>query len=117
MDFAITMNKSRRKEIDTFTHTLHHRSNADARRVEITKGKNTLAMEMLKRALDQGITADYLLIDSWYAKPNFIKEVKEEGVDIVARIANNNKIWNFKGKHKTLNGMYTTLSKVKYERY
>ncbi len=33
-----------------------------------------LALEMLERALDNGIDADYLLVDSWYAKPNFIKE-------------------------------------------
>ena len=116
LDFAIVMNKSRRKEVDTFTQTLHHRSNAYARRAETEKGKNTLAMEMLKRALDQGITADYLLVDSWYAKPNFIKEVKDEGVDVIARIANNNKIWNFKGKYKTLNSMYCALSKIKNEK-
>jgi len=116
LDFAISMNKSKRKEVDTFTHFLHHRSNAYARRTETSKGKNTLAMEMLKRALDQGITADYLLVDSWYAKPNFIKEVTGEGIDVVARIANNNKIWNFKGQYKTLNSMYNALSKVKHEK-
>ena len=42
--------------------------------------KNTLALEMVERALEQGI--DALLIDSWhpkgtsvgrYAKPNFIR--------------------------------------------
>jgi hypothetical protein len=116
LDFAISMNKSRRKEADAFSGYLHHRSNAYARRTETQKGKNTLAMEMLKRALTQGINADYLLVDSWYAKPNFIKEVNIEGVDIIARIANNNKIWNFKGKHKTLNSMYHALSKVKHEK-
>lgn len=116
LDFAIAMNKSRRKEVDTFTQTLHHRSNAHARRIETQKGKNTLAMEMLKRALEQGIHTDYLLVDSWYAKPNFIKDVKEEGIDTIARIANNNKIWHFKGKYKTLNSMYQALSKVKHEK-
>jgi len=116
LDFAIAMNKSRRKEVDTFTQTVHHRSNAYTRRVETQKGKNTLAMEMLKRALEQGINADYLLVDSWYAKPNFIKDVKEEGIDTIARIANNNKIWHFKGKYKTLNSMYHALSKVKHEK-
>jgi len=116
LDFAIVMNKSRRKEIDSFSNSLHHRSNAYARRVETVKGKNTLAIEMLQRALAQGITADYLLVDSWYAKPNFIKEVKGEGIDVIARIPNNNKIWNFKGKYKTLNSMYSALSKVKHEK-
>ena len=116
LDFAISMNRSKRKEVDTFTHAVHHRSNAYARRAETSKGKNILAMEMLKRALDQGIAADYLLVDSWCAKPNFIKEVTGEGIDVVARIANNNKVWNFKGKHKTLGSMYNALSKVKRER-
>ncbi len=116
LDFAIVMNKSRRKEVDTFSRSLHHRSNAYIRRAETMKGKNTLAIEMLKRVLDQGIMADYLLVDSWYAKPNFIREVKDEGIDVVARIANNNKIWNFKGKHKTLNSMYSALSKIKNEK-
>ena len=116
LDFAIVMNKSRRKEVDTFYNSLYHRSNAYARKAETIKGKNTLAMEMLQRALAQGIIADYLLVDSWYAKPNFIKEARTEGVDIIAGIANNTKIWNFKGKHKTLNSMYNTLSKVKHEK-
>ena len=116
LDFAISMNKSRRKEINTFTQPLHHRSNAYARRVETSRGKNTLAIEMLSRALDEGIDADYLLIDSWYAKPNFIYKANEMGIPVIARIANNNSIWNFKGKHKTLNGMYNALSKVKHER-
>lgn len=114
VDFSLSMNTSRRKDLDNFTHALHHRSNALKRRTETSKGKNTLAIEMLKRALDQGIDADYLLIDSWYAKPNFIKEVKEEGVDVIARIANNNKIWNFTGKYKTINALYETTSKIKH---
>ena len=30
---------------------------------------------------------DYLLVDSWYAKPNFINEVKENGIDVIARLS------------------------------
>ncbi len=116
LDFAIAMNKSRRKEVDTFSRSVHHRSNAYARRVETLKGKNTLAIKMLKRALDQGIQADYLLVDSWYAKPNFIEEVEKEGIDIIARIANNNRIWNFEGKHKTLDALYASFLKVKSQK-
>ena len=116
LDFSIVMNKSRRKEIDAFTQPLHHRSNAYARRIETNKGKNTLAIEMLSRALDEGIYVDYLLVDSWYAKPNFIYQANEMGIPVIARIANNNTVWNFKGKHKTLNGMYNALSKIKLEK-
>ena len=65
-------------------------------------GSTMLALEMLERALDNGIDADYLLVDSWYAKPNFIKEANTLGMPVIARLPNNKLIWNFKGKYKTL---------------
>ncbi len=114
LDFAIKMNEAKRKELTEFTNPLHHRSNAYKRREETLKGKNTLALEMLDRALNQGVQADYVLVDSWYAKPNFIKEVSALGMPVIARIANNERIWNFKGRHKTLNSMYSALSKVRH---
>ncbi len=89
LDFAIKMNDSKRKSISEFTTKLHHRSNAYQRRSEITKGKNTLAIEMLERALDNGVEADYLLVDSWYSKPNFIKQANDLGMPIIARLPNN----------------------------
>jgi SRSO17 transposase len=109
------MNDSRRKNVSDFTTTLHHRSNAYQRKSEITKGKNTLAIEMLERALDAGVEADYLLVDSWYAKPDFIKQSKELGIHIIARLPNNKLIWNFKGKHKTLNSIYDSLKNIRHK--
>ena len=69
-------------------------------------GKSKLAMDMVKKAVDSGIQADYLLVDSWYSKPVFIKEMNTLGLRVITRIANNNKIWNFTGKEKTLNTLY-----------
>jgi hypothetical protein len=45
--------------------------------MKLLKVKILLAIEMLERALDNGVDADYLLVDSWYAKPNFIKQSNE----------------------------------------
>lgn len=114
LDFSIKMNDSRRKDISEFTTKLHHRSNAYKRKSEINKGKNTLAIDMLKRALDNGVEADYLLVDSWYAKPNFIKQANDLGMPVIARLANNKLIWNFKGKHKTLNSIYNSLKNIRH---
>ena len=115
LDFSIKMNDSKRKKIADFTTTLHHRSNAYKRKSEIIKGKNILAIEMLERALDSGVEADYLLVDSWYAKPNFIKQANDLGMPIIARLPNNKLIWNFKGKHKTLNSIYDDLKKYRHK--
>ena len=114
LDFSIKMNDSQRKAPSEFTTTLHHRSNGYQRKSEITKGKNILAIEMLSRALDSGVEADYLLVDSWYAKPNFIKQANDLGMPIIARLPNNKLIWNFKGKHKTLNAIYNSLKNIRH---
>ena len=115
LDFSIKTNDSQRVAMSDFTNSLHHRSNAYQRKCEITKGKNTLALEMLQRALEQGIEADYLLVDSWYAKPSFIKEANELGMPMIARLPNNKYIWNFKGKHKTLDEIYNGLKNIRHK--
>jgi len=115
LDFSIKMNDSRRKDISEFTTKLHHRSNAHQRKSEIIKGKNTLAIEMLQRALDNGVEANYLLVDSWYAKPDFIKQADDLGMPVIARLPNNKLIWNFKGKYKTINAIYNSLKDIRHK--
>ena len=111
LDFAINYNKN--QIIDTKDTDLHHKSNAYKRRAEGNEKKNSLAVDMVKRALDAGIYADYLLVDSWYAKPNFIRDIKEEGLDVVARVSKSIKIWHFSGKYKTLQSLYNHANKQK----
>ena len=113
LDFTIKFNDKLKLSIKDFTNQFHHRSNAHKRRLEAYGSKLDIALDMIKRALLRGIDVDYLLIDSWYAKPIFINSVKDNGLDIVARIANNVRIWNFKGKHKTLDVIYNFAKKRK----
>jgi len=40
-------------------------------------------LEMLDRALNQGVKADYVLVDIWYSKPNLIKEVSALGMPVL----------------------------------
>ena len=107
LDFSLRINDSRRREVGDFTHAVHYKSNAHKRRIEGLDGKNSIALNMVNRALNQGVEADYLLVDSWYAKPDFIAQAGELGMPVVARIANNVRIWNFKGNHKTLDALHT----------
>jgi len=106
LDFALRMNDSRHKEIADFTQKLHHRSNAFKRRKEGLMGKNRIAIEMVDRALKAGIDADYLLVDSWYAKPEFIHQAKALGIDVIARLPNNAKVWHFNGQYPTFDALY-----------
>lgn len=111
LDFSVNYNKN--QIIDSKDVNIHHKSNAYKRRVEGISGKNIQAIDMLNRALDSGIYADYLLVDSWYAKPNFINEVKQNGLDVIARAPKSNKIWQFNGKYKTFETLYNQVKNQK----
>ena len=111
LDFSINYNKN--KITNVADNSFHHRSNANKRRVEGYCGKNILALDMLKRALLSGVYADYLLVDSWYAKPDFIHKARNNGIDVIARVAKSNRIWQFIGKCNTLESLYNHIQKHK----
>jgi len=113
LDFAIAMNKYARVAVEDFSNKVDHRTNAYKRRVETMKGKSQIAIDMVKRAVKRGIYADYLLVDSWYSKPVFIKEMNELGLRVISRMANNNRIWNFIGKEKSLEAIYNKFKALK----
>ena len=104
LDFSINYNKN--QIVDSPNKEFHHKSNAYKRRVEGNDGKNNLALQMVNRVLKSGIYTDYLLVDSWYAKPDFINTVRTNGLDVIARVAKSNKIWQFIEKYKTLESLY-----------
>jgi len=105
-DFAISMGKYAKVKLEDFANKLDHRTVAYKRQQEIMLGKAKLALQMIQRALKQGMYVDYLLVDSWYSKPVFIKKVEDMGLSVISRITNSNSIWNFIGEKKTLECIY-----------
>ena len=43
-------------------------------------------IELLKTALNNGHTADYVLFDTWFSSPAQLLAVKETGLDAIAMI-------------------------------
>lgn len=113
IDFALKFNKHLRINIEAFKHNFYQSSEGYKRKQEGLETKLEIALSMVKRAIKAGIEAEYLLVDSWYSKPSFIKEIKKLNLEVITRIANNPKIWNFEGKHKTLPRIYAILVKSK----
>ena len=116
LDFAINMGNYARVKFEEFTQEVDVRTTAYKRRLEIMDGKSKIVIDMVTRALKSGVYADYLLVDSWYSKPVFMKEMNDLGLKVISRIANNNKIWNFTAKEKTLNAIYEKFKKLKTEK-
>jgi len=59
----------------------------------------TLAILMVTRNIACSPQINYLLVDSWYTKPMLIQEIHTLRLQVNTRIANKNKIWDFKVKN------------------
>lgn len=56
--------------------------------------KGTAVMiELLKKALNAGFSADYVLFDTWFSSPAQLVAVKELGLDSIAMIKKNPRVY------------------------
>lgn len=124
LDFAFRFNEKLKVKLEDFKNQFYYTSDLYKRKQEGLETKVTIAINMVKRALKAGIKADYLLVDSWYSKPVFVKTIRDLKLHIISRITNSPTAWQFSirgnNKQKTLTGIYRLLSKsvpLKFAKY
>lgn len=98
IDFCIKIGK---EIVSSWNKNLDKRTLGAKRREESRKDKLQLSLDMLKRAYHVGVIADYVVYDTWFAKPFFLQEVLETGYNSVCHLPRNNKIWQFQYKEQT----------------
>jgi len=76
LDFALKFNDKLKVKLEDFKNKFYYTSSSYKRRQEGLETKFVIATNMVKRAVQAGIKADYLLVDSWYSKPVFVKNIK-----------------------------------------
>ena len=70
--------------------------------------KLELALMMIQRAVNCGIVPGYVLFDSWYAWPVFIKGIRKinKTIHVICRLKNGNVQYEYKGCKYTLSELY-----------
>lgn len=91
-----------KKLINGIDDTLDKRTLAYKRRSEYLEKKTDLTVGMIKRALDNGINASYVLMDSWFSSSKMFKNIKSLGIDMIVMIKITTKQF-FVYKNKQLN--------------
>ncbi len=62
------------------------RTNGYKRRIESMQGKSDIAGNLVKNCLNQGIEANYVLMDSWFTHEPLIKSCLKEGIDVIGMV-------------------------------
>lgn len=91
--------RNRYKEIDS---TVDHRTNGYKARLEALMKKPEAAVLMVKRALEAGIVADYILMDTWFTTEPMIRALLETGIHTIGMVKQLKQRYHYNGKEYTL---------------
>ncbi len=64
----------------------HRQSSLDRRRRQAQKNKFDVSLQMVQRALAKGMKALYVLVDRWFAAPQFFLSLRSLGVHDIGRL-------------------------------
>ena len=81
---------------------IDHRTNGYKTRKESMLAKTEAAVLLIQRALNAGIRADYVLMDTWFTTEPMIKEVLAEGLEVIGMVKQLKQRYNYKGRAYTL---------------
>ncbi len=91
--------ENRYQEADT---SIDHRTNGWKARMSSMLHKPEAALRLIRSALDAGIEAEYVLMDSWFTTEPFVKALRELGIDVIGMVKDVRQTYRYGGRFFTL---------------
>ena len=104
IDFSLL--SSKKSQINGISESIDKRSSGYKRRLEALQSAPEQIPGMLKRALNTGINASYVLMDTWFTQQPLIKAITEEGLDVIGMVKKLNQRYIVNGKRVSLDQLY-----------
>ena len=79
-------------------------------RIAAMMKKPDAAIAMIHDAIEAGIPAEYILMDTWFTNEPFIKRILAEGLNVIGMLKDNKQMYHFNGKLYNLNGLATMFA-------
>ena len=80
------------------------------RRVEALQSAPEQIPAMIDRALSTGIEASYVLMDTWFTQQPLIKNIVEQGLDVIGMVKNSKQRYQVDGELISLKELYRSAS-------
>lgn len=91
------------------------RSLAGCRRSQAQRKMNSVALELIRQALRNGVLAHYVLFDSWYSSPNMFYQLKQLGLAGIGMLKRSCKVYyKYRGRQYSVKALYQRLKASKY---
>lgn len=110
LDFSLL--SSKKAQINGISEDIDKRSSGYKRRIEALKSAPSIIPSMIERALKAGVSANYVLMDSWFTQPPLIQSIVEIGMDVIGMVKPTNQRYLVNHKKLSLKELYKVSTPV-----
>lgn len=89
VDFAMLSSAKAKNRYNESSASIDKRSHGFKRRIEAMSKKPDVVLNLIKNALNVGITADYVLMDTWFTNEPMIKNLRNIGLNTIGMVKRN----------------------------
>ena len=100
--FNLLSSATKSNRYQEMTEDIDCRSNGYKARKESLMAKTDAAIVLIERALNAGIQADYVLMDTWFTTDPMIKSILSRGLDVIGMVKQLKQRYIYNGKAYTL---------------
>lgn len=100
--FNMLSSATKRNRYNEVSDQIDHRTNGYKFRKESMMHKTDAAVLLIRNALNAGIRADYVLMDTWFTTEPMIKEILNLGVDVIGMVKQLKQCYTYNGKQYKL---------------
>lgn len=114
VNLALMSTRKKANLVGTQASVTDQRTIAGQRRRQAQRKMNDVVLELINQTLQLGVTAKYVLFDSWYSSPQMFYHLKELGLDSVAMLKRSSKVYyRYRGRNYSVKALYQRLLKSK----
>jgi hypothetical protein len=106
VDFALLSSAKRENRLQEMNANIDKRTSGYKRRREAIESKPKVVLSLLDHALEKGIVADYVLMDSWFTQAPLIQEITNKGLFVIGMVKQLKQRYVFNGERLTLDQLY-----------
>lgn len=110
--FNLLSSAKKSNRYNEVSEDIDHRTNGYKCRKESMMSKTDAAVLLIRRALQTGIKADYVLMDTWFTTEPMLRSVLGTGLDVIGMVKQLKQRYTYKGRKYTLHEL---KKKVRFE--
>lgn len=112
MPLDFTLLSSKKAQINGISEKIDKRTSGYKRRVEALESAPTLIPSMIERSLQAGVSAEYVLMDTWFTQQPLIQSIVEIGLDVIGMVKDTNQRYLVNQKRLSLKELYKVAAPV-----